>query len=96
MDADSEPEKKKDKPDDILWHTAFFDAIRMELRDYADDLHFVTERQLNTQPLRIDVVIIKKMRDTPIKKNIAEIFRRDNILEYVRHESCTTGWLRCA
>jgi hypothetical protein len=36
----------------------------------------------NTQPLKIDVVIIKKSRDIVIEKNIASIFRKENIVEY--------------
>ena len=62
----------------------------MELDEYRGDLDFMPEVQLTTEPLRIDVVIIKKSRDTPIKKNIAAIFRKDNIVEYkspVRHEA---------
>jgi hypothetical protein len=34
------------------------------------------------EPLQIDIVIIKKSGDIPIKKNIASIFRKVNILEY--------------
>jgi len=54
----------------------------MELDEYSQDLQFISEFPLNTQPLRIDVVIIKKSRDIAIKKNIASIFRKENILEY--------------
>jgi hypothetical protein len=32
--------------------------------------------------LRIDALIIKKKADVVIKKNIAAVFRRDNIIEY--------------
>jgi len=54
----------------------------MELDEYSVDLQFLSEFPLNTEPLKIDVVIIKKSKDIPIKKNIATIFRKDNILEY--------------
>jgi hypothetical protein len=64
------------------WHTAFVDAIRMELFDYRDSLEFKYEHPLNTEPLRIDLLIIKKPKDLIIDKNIARIFRADNILEY--------------
>jgi hypothetical protein len=66
----------------IPWHTAFFEAIQMELDEYSQDLQFTAEYPLNTQPLRIDVVIIKKSRDVVIEKNIALIFRKENIVEY--------------
>jgi hypothetical protein len=65
----------------IPWHPAFFEAIQMELEDYSN-LQLVSEYQLNTKPLRIDVVIIKKPGDALIKKNIAAIFRKENIVEY--------------
>ena len=70
------------KSEDIPWHPAFFNAIKMELEEYGDDLSFVFEHPLNAQPLRIDVVIVRKRRDVPIRKNIAAIFRGDNIIEY--------------
>jgi len=54
----------------------------MELDEYSQDLQFISEHPLNTEPLRIDVVIIKKSRDIVIKKNLASIFRKENIVEY--------------
>jgi len=68
--------------DRIAWHPAFFEAIQMELDEYSNDLQFISEYQLTTEPLRIDVVIIKKSTDIQIKKNIASIFRKVNIMEY--------------
>jgi len=64
------------------WHPAFVDAIRMELFDYRDSLEFKYEHPLNREPLRIDLLIIKKPTDLIIDKNIARIFRADNIIEY--------------
>jgi hypothetical protein len=65
-----------------LWHPAFVDAIRMELFDYRDSLEFKYEHPLNEEPLRIDLLVIKKPKNLTIDKNIARIFRSDNILEY--------------
>ena len=59
----------------------------MELDEYRNVLQFISEYQLNTEPLKIDVVIIKKSRDIPIKKNIAAIFRKENIIEYKSPEA---------
>jgi len=73
---------KHENNDRIAWHPAFFEAIQMELEEYSHNLQFISEYQLNTEPLRIDVVIIKKTKDIPIKKSIASIFRKVNILEY--------------
>ena len=66
----------------ISWHTAFLEAIQLELDEYSHDLEFIPEYQLATEPLRIDVVIVRKTTDKPIRKNIAEIFRKENIIEY--------------
>ncbi|MDR0313120.1 MAG: hypothetical protein LBI14_05950 [Treponema sp.] len=66
----------------LSWHPAFFEAIQLELEEYSNILQFIPEYQLTSEPLRIDVVIIKKSVDIPIKKNIAAIFKKENIVEY--------------
>ncbi|MDR1586128.1 MAG: hypothetical protein LBS57_01585 [Treponema sp.] len=66
----------------IHWHPAFFEAIQLELESYRDILEFKAEYQLSAEPLRIDVLIIKKLKDVVIEKNIGTIFRTDNILEF--------------
>jgi len=73
--------KLPEKEEGIPWHTAFVEAIRMELDEYSQYLQFIPEYPLNTRPLQIDVVIIKKSRDVAIEKNIASIFRKENIVE---------------
>jgi hypothetical protein len=80
----SEKENQENSADEerISWHPAFFEAIQMELEEYSQYLQFISEYQLTTEPLRIDVIIIKKSKDIEIKKNIASIFRKDNIVEY--------------
>ena len=64
------------------WHPAFLEAIKLELDQYGDMLEYTPEYQLTKEPLRIDVVIIKKRKNLPIKKNIAALFRGHNIIEY--------------
>jgi hypothetical protein len=66
----------------IAWHPAFLEAIKLELDQYSDALEYVPECQLTKEPLRIDVVIVKKRKDLRIEKNIAALFRGDNIIEY--------------
>ncbi|MDR0909034.1 MAG: hypothetical protein LBM77_04645 [Spirochaetaceae bacterium] len=66
----------------ITWHDSFYGAIQLDLSDYSDALTFQSEHQLATEPLRIDVVIIKKKPDVVIKKNIAAIFRGHNLIEF--------------
>ncbi len=72
----AEPERRKD------WHAAFDDAIRAELLPYAKVLTFEREHYLNTEPLRIDLLIIKKESEIKIHKNFAEDFLGHNIVEY--------------
>ena len=64
------------------WHPAFAQAIENELEECQDALTFETEHQLTTEPLKIDVLIIKKKKNVVIKKNIARIFRLYNVVEY--------------
>ncbi|GHV95974.1 hypothetical protein AGMMS50293_22940 [Spirochaetia bacterium] len=68
--------------DRINWHGAFYDAIRLELEDYLDILTFEFEHQLNTDPLIIDALILKKKKQVAIEKNIAAIFKTTNIVEF--------------
>ena len=72
------------------WHPAFAQAIEHELEESKDALTFETEHQLTTEPLRIDVLIIKKKRNVVIKKNIAHIFREFNVVEYKSPEDHVT------
>jgi hypothetical protein len=80
--SDKESQENSAEEERISWHPAFFEAIQMELEEYSQHLQFISEYQRTMEPLRIDVVIIKKTRDIVIKKNIASIFRNDNIVEY--------------
>jgi len=66
----------------LKWHPAFFQAIQAELEDYRDSLEYHYEFPLTTEPLRMDLLIIKKQKDAVIGKNIARIFRSDNIIEF--------------
>jgi hypothetical protein len=51
----------------ISWHPAFYEAIQLELEQYKDALEFSYEYQLSSEPLRIDVIVIKKAKDAVIK-----------------------------
>ncbi|MCI9439979.1 MAG: hypothetical protein HFH15_01830 [Ruminococcus sp.] len=75
-----EPKKKETKS--TYWHPAFFADIQIELKEDADNLVFESEHQLSKKPMQIDVLIIKKEKDRPVKKNIGRIFRKYNIVEY--------------
>jgi hypothetical protein len=73
---------QQDEVTRIDWHSAFYEAIQMELAVYSNQLEFHIEVELTAEPLKIDCVVIKKEKNLVIKKNIAAIFREWNILEY--------------
>ncbi|MDR1353649.1 MAG: hypothetical protein LBK05_10250 [Treponema sp.] len=73
---------KKQRHSRIAWHPAFVQAFQLELEQYRDILEFKSEFQLTSEPLRIDLVVIRKLKDIPIEKNIAAIFRAENLVEY--------------
>ena len=64
------------------WHPAFCAAIELTFLEDADKLEFDRENVLNTKPITIDLVVIKKIRNAVLNNNIGKIFREFNILEY--------------
>jgi hypothetical protein len=66
----------------IPWHPAMVQAFQLELEQYRDILEFIPELQLTSEPLRVDLIIIKKLKDIPLEKNIAALFRTENLVEY--------------
>lgn len=66
----------------LQWHPAFYASMQIELAEDAPMLTFENEHHLSTKPIQIDVLIIKKQPDYKVKKNIGQIFRNHNIVEY--------------
>lgn len=64
------------------WHPAFTAAIHMEFCENKADLDFQTEVTLNTMPLRVDMILIKKKTNLSLKNEIGRIFQHYNLLEY--------------
>jgi len=64
------------------WHPAFCAAMRLELIENKADLDYNNEYNLNTKPIQMDLLVIKKSRDVEIKNEIGKIFRGHNIMEY--------------
>ncbi|AEF17831.1 hypothetical protein Thexy_1811 [Thermoanaerobacterium xylanolyticum LX-11] len=62
------------------WHSDFVTAIKEELKD--EKVEIKQEEYLSKEPLRIDVIIIKKEKDVKINKRVGQIFKRYNIIEY--------------
>lgn len=66
----------------IQWHQAFVAAIYLEFKENSDDLVYEKEYNLNTKPLEIDLLVIKKNKDLQISNEIGKLFRGYNIIEY--------------
>ena len=64
------------------WHPAFCSAVKLELIENKGDLDYENEYNLNSKPIQIDLLVIKKSKDVEIKNEIGKIFRGHNILEY--------------
>ena len=64
----------------IQWHPGFYAGMQLELKAYH--LSFEQEYQLTRGPLSIDLLIIKKQMDEKIDNDIAEMFRRYNVVEF--------------
>jgi hypothetical protein len=71
--------------DPVLWHKALEQAFKLELEEYLHPLDFKNEYTLNTAPLKIDLLIIKKLKNADIAHPIARIFRGTNIVEFKSH-----------
>lgn len=66
----------------IHWHQAFCAAMELELRDNREVLEYEREHLFNMEPLRADMLIIKKKPEVRIINEIGAIFRIWNIVEY--------------
>ena len=80
--AEDHSGEQNGEPSPIAWHSAFVEALQLELEDYRNFLEFHPEYQLTSEPLRIDCLVIKKAPALVIKKNIAAIFSETNLLEF--------------
>ena len=65
----------------VNWHEAASCAFQIELKDYSHILEYISEYPLGKNSYRIDLLVIKKLTDEMISKNIARIFRTFNLLE---------------
>lgn len=65
----------------LQWHPAFAAVLRIELEDEMKNLDIKEEYMLSKKPMQIDILVMKKERKEPIKKNIGRIFRTYNIID---------------
>lgn len=66
----------------IQWHPGFVSAMNLELCENRTDLIYEKEYNLNSKPLEIDLLVIKKHRNVEIINEIGKLFRGHNIMEY--------------
>ena len=66
----------------IQWHSAFVSAMGLDFTADRDDLIFEKEYNLNTKPLEIDLLVIKKEASVQIASEIGKLFKGHNIMEY--------------
>lgn len=66
----------------IQWHPGFYSATEIELLANKADLEFQREYNLGKEPLRMDLLVIKKLEDVKIENEIGRIFKKYNVIEY--------------
>ena len=57
------------------WHSAICGATEWELKQNKDDLEFEPEHILNKEPIKMDMLVIKKRPNATIRNEIGRIFR---------------------
>ena len=70
----------------IQWHPAFYGAAELEFLSNKGDLEFQREFNLGKEPIRMDLLIIKKLSNVRTKNEIGHIFRKFNVVEYKSHD----------
>ncbi len=66
----------------ISWHSAFAEAMKLELKDNKESLVYEKEFPLNSEPISVDLLVIKKEPDVVIKNEIGRFFKGHNLIEY--------------
>lgn len=66
----------------VQWHPGFVAAMNLELAENRKDLVYEKEYNLNTKPLEIDLLVIKKQAGLELANEIGKLFRGHNIMEY--------------
>ncbi len=66
----------------IRWHPGFYGAAELEFLSNKGDLEFQREFNLSKEPIRMDLLIIKKLADVTIQNELGHIFKKFNVVEY--------------
>jgi hypothetical protein len=80
--AETQTDAERQEP--TPYHNAAFNVFCYRLHKYKenDDVTLSDEHRLSKEPLRIDIVVIKKNRDIELELVWAKIFRTHNLVEY--------------
>jgi len=76
----------------VYWHGAHHEALQLEFYEYEDALEFKKEHELSKEALRMDTLVIKKIKDVQISKNIGKIFKNHNLVEYKSETDSFDFW----
>ena len=66
----------------IQWHPGFYGAAELEFLSNKGDLEFQREFHLSKEPIRMDLLIIKKLADVRIENELGHIFKKYNVAEF--------------
>lgn len=64
------------------WHSAFCGATEWDLKKNKKDLKYEREHVLTKEPLRMDMLVIKKRPKARIQSEIGKIFKIHNVVEF--------------
>lgn len=74
----------------IQWHPGFYGAAEIEFILDKNNLEFQREYNLSKEPIRMDLLVIKKLADVRIKNELGHIFKQHNVIEYKSPEDGLT------
>jgi hypothetical protein len=83
-ETEKTPDDSAERQESTPYHGAAFNVFSYRLRKYQEngDVTLFDECRLSKEPLRIDIVVIKKNRDIELEPVWAKIFREHNLVEY--------------
>jgi hypothetical protein len=64
------------------WHPGYCSAFELGFREDKEYLTFDREYLLNSKPIQVDLLIIKKKRNIITKNSIGKLFRKYNLIEF--------------
>jgi hypothetical protein len=64
------------------WHPGYCSAFELGFREDKEYLTFDREYLLNSKPIQMDLLIIRKKSNIIIKNSIGKLFRKHNIIEF--------------